>query len=80
MNSAFITIADLLSHFVKCSPRFSPGYEGTEKMFYFVNELKQPTSKNKIYWSWLLFCIYVYVYITYKFYILTFQLMDRLLN
>ena len=28
---------DVLSNSPKCSPRFSPGYEGTEKMFYFLN-------------------------------------------
>ena len=28
---------DLLSNSVKRSPRFSPGYEGTENMFYFLN-------------------------------------------
>ena len=28
---------DLLSNSPKRSPRFSPGYEGTENMFYFLN-------------------------------------------
>ena len=29
---------DLLSNSPKRSPRFSPGYEGTENMFYFLNK------------------------------------------
>ena len=29
---------DLLSNSPKRSPRFSPGYEGTENMFYFLSE------------------------------------------
>ena len=29
---------DLLSNSPKRSPLFSPGYEGTENMFYFLNE------------------------------------------
>ena len=31
---------DLLSNYLKLSPWFSPGYEGTEKMFYFLIELE----------------------------------------
>ena len=31
-----------ISNFPKRSPRFSPGYEGTENMFYFLN--RKPTS------------------------------------
>ena len=30
---------DLLLNSPKCSPRFSPGYEGTENMFYFLKNL-----------------------------------------
>ena len=30
---------DLLSNSPKRSPRFLPGYEGTENMFYFLNEI-----------------------------------------
>ena len=33
-------ITDLLSNSPKRSPQFSPGYEGTENMFYFLNILK----------------------------------------
>ena len=40
---SFVTTAsrvftDLLSKSPKRSPRFSPGYEGTEKMFYFLSK------------------------------------------
>ena len=30
-------LTDLLLNSPKCAPRFSPGYEGTENMFYFLN-------------------------------------------
>ena len=32
---------DLLSNSLERLPRFSPGYEGTENMFYFVNEVSR---------------------------------------
>ena len=31
---------DLLLNSPKHLPRFSPGYEGTENMFYFLNEIR----------------------------------------
>ena len=36
--TSFQVFPDLLANSPKCSPRFSPGYEGTENMFYFLNE------------------------------------------
>ena len=38
---------DLLSNSPKRSPRFSPGSEGTENMFYFLNETLQKQSITK---------------------------------
>ena len=37
-STASQIFTDLLSNSPKRSPRFSPGYEGTENMFYFLNE------------------------------------------
>ena len=39
---------NLLSNSPKCSPWFSPGYEGTENMFYFLNVLTDISSKDFI--------------------------------
>ena len=36
-STASRVFTDLLSNSPKCWPRFSPGYEGTENMFYFLN-------------------------------------------
>ena len=37
-STASRVFTDLLSNSPKRSPRFLPGYEGTENMFYFLNE------------------------------------------
>ena len=39
VTTASRVFTDLLSNSPKCSPRFSPGYEGTENMFYFLNRI-----------------------------------------
>ena len=36
-STVALVFSDLLSNSPKCSPRFSPGYEGKENMFYFLN-------------------------------------------
>ena len=36
-STASGVFTDLLSNSPKCSPQFSPGFEGTENMFYFLN-------------------------------------------
>ena len=37
LSTAPRVFTDLLSNSPKCLPRFSPGYEGTDNMFYFLN-------------------------------------------
>ena len=39
-STASRIFTDLLSNSPKCSPRFSPGYESTENMFYFLSNDK----------------------------------------
>ena len=38
-STASRVFTDLLSNSPKHSPRFSPGYEGTENMFYSLNQV-----------------------------------------
>ena len=39
LSTASQVFTDLLSNSPKCSPQISQGYEGTENMFYFLNEM-----------------------------------------
>ena len=35
-----LSLSDLLSNSPKCLPQFLPGYDGTENMFYFLDEVE----------------------------------------
>ena len=58
-STASQVFTDLLSNSPKRSPRFSPGYEGKENMFYFLNEaIVSKTTEKLLFWKSFLLRIY----------------------